>query len=398
MNKYNYNLFRHLYYEYRKETAFGLLLSALVVLSYILSPLIPTQIFQTYISPAQTCSITVLSGVSTWCLARHHRGSRLRKICAWIMGALTLVFIYGYCIRLKGNGTSEVTEGMLSFAGWEMLFGDIIAWLLLAYPSELLRPGWLTWKNALTRLLPVFFIGVIDYFVPWDLRWLLAIVPVVWVCLLFHHVRMYHRYCEQNFSSLEDTDEQWVVRYLVMIFIMGSSYTYLCFSDTPNRLFTQQWLMFFILFYSNDQVIFRSTAWIERVREEDEDAMEQQEAMPSIYAEYRRALEQWMETDKPYLNPDFRLTDLMQVLPMNRTYLSQFINTEYDCTFYQFVTNYRVEEAKRLMSENPELKVQDIADQCGFSSATVFGRIFARETGQTPTEWLAQSNKKIDNK
>lgn len=86
--------------------------------------------------------------------------------------------------------------------------------------------------------------------------------------------------------------------------------------------------------------------------------------------------------------------DLRRVLPMNRTYLSQFIKAEFDCTFYQFVTNYRIEEAKRLMRENPDWKVQQIADLCGFSSATVFGRIFARETGLTPTEWLAQFDNK----
>ena len=46
------------------------------------------------------------------------------------------------------------------------------------------------------------------------------------------------------------------------------------------------------------------------------------------------------------------------------------------------------------MRENPDMKIQQISDQCGFSSPTVFGRIFARETGLTPTEWLA----KFDNK
>lgn len=47
----------------------------------------------------------------------------------------------------------DAAEGIFSFEGWEMLFGDIIAWLFLAYPSELLRSGWLSWKNAITRLL-----------------------------------------------------------------------------------------------------------------------------------------------------------------------------------------------------------------------------------------------------
>lgn len=393
MDEKRYRNLRVFYYEYRSEFAFGLGLLAAVIASYALAPLIPADLFNSLISPVQNTAIITVTLINTWAMMRHNEGIRVRKIYAWIMATLSVVMIVGVCYRWMVNAELEPAEGVFSFEGWELLGGDIIAWLLLAYPSELLRPGWLTWKNALTRLLPVIVIGVIDWFVPWDLRWLLALVPVVWVVLLFRHVRAYRKYCEDNFSSMEQTDEQWVIRYLVMILILGISYTYLCFSEEPTRLFTQQWLLFFVFVYTNDQVIFRSTAWIERVRVENEDTKDDDAAKPSIYAEYRRALEQWMETDKPYLNPDFRLTDLMQVLPMNRTYLSQFINAEYDCTFYQFVTNYRVEEAKRLMSENPQLKMQDVADRCGFSSATVFGRIFARETGQTPTEWLAQPDK-----
>lgn len=104
--------------------------------------------------------------------------------------------------------------------------------------------------------------------------------------------------------------------------------------------------------------------------------------------EYKAALEQWMETEKPYLNPDFRLIDLRGVLPLNRTYLSQLIKNTYGCNFYQFVTNYRIEEAKRLLRENPFMKMQDVAEQSGFSSPTVFTRIFAKETGFLPSEWL----------
>ena len=78
---------------------------------------------------------------------------------------------------------------------------------------------------------------------------------------------------------------------------------------------------------------------------------------------------------------------------MNRTYLSQFIMAEYGCNFYQFVANYRIEEAKRLMRENPGLKIQDIAERSGFSSPVVFSRTFVKETGVTPSEWDAD----IDN-
>ena len=389
-NKYTRFSLRKFLVEYKEEGLFGLGLLACVVVSYGLAPLIPIDIFRSIISPMQNAAIITVTLINTWAMARHSEGIRVRYVYAWIMGVLSLIMIAGVTYRMFVNAELQPADGIFSFEGWEMLGGDLIAWLLLAYPSELLHPGWMTWKNGLKRLLPVVVLGVIDMLTPWDLRWLLVLVPVVWVALLFKHVHDYRRYAEENYGSVEQTDEKWVIRYLVMIFVLGCSYAYLCITEEPNRLFTQQWLIFFILVYTNDQVIFRSKPWIENVEEEEKE----EEAKTEFGAEYREKLEQWMETEKPYLNPEFRLNDLRQVLPLNRTYLSQFIHAEYDCTFYQFVTNYRIEEAKRLMREQPDLRIWEIAEQCGFSSPTVFGRVFARETGQTPTEWLAQYDNK----
>ena len=363
--------------EYKDECLFGLGLLACVVVSYLLAPLIPIDIFRSIISPIQNTAIITVTLISTWAMARHSEGIRVRYVQAWIMAVFSVIIIAGVSYRMFTNPELLPAEGIFAFEGWEMVGGDLLAWLILAYPSELLHPGWLTWKNSLKRLLPVVVLGVIDMMVPWDLRWLLALVPVVWVAMLFRHLHDYRRYAEENYGSVEQTDEKWVIRYLLMVLVLGVSYTYLCFSNEPTRLFTQQWLMLFVTIYTNDQVIFRAKPWIENAEEEEEE--EEEEAKTESGAEYRAKLEQWMETEKPYLNPEFRLNDLRQVLPLNRTYLSQLINAEYGCTFYQFVTNYRIEEAKRLMKEKPDLKMQDIAEQCGFSSPVVFSRIFECE-------------------
>ena len=375
--------------EYKDECLFGLGLLACVVVSYLLAPLIPIDIFRSIISPIQNTAIITVTLISTWAMARHSEGIRVRYVQAWIMAVFSVIIIAGVSYRMFTNPELLPAEGIFAFEGWEMVGGDLLAWLILAYPSELLHPGWLTWKNSLKRLLPVVVLGVIDMMVPWDLRWLLALVPVVWVAMLFRHLHDYRRYAEENYGSVEQTDEKWVIRYLLMVLVLGVSYTYLCFSNEPTRLFTQQWLMLFVIVYTNDRIIFRAKPWIENAEEEEEE--EEEEAKTESGAEYREKLEQWMETEKPYLNPEFRLNDLRQVLPLNRTYLSQLINAEYGCTFYQFVTNYRIEEAKRLMKEKPDLKMQDIAEQCGFSSPVVFSRIFTRETGMTPREWSANN-------
>jgi AraC-like DNA-binding protein len=39
------------------------------------------------------------------------------------------------------------------------------------------------------------------------------------------------------------------------------------------------------------------------------------------------------------------------------------------------------------MVESPDLKLMDIAEQSGFTSASIFSRTFSGITGVTPTEW-----------
>ena len=374
--------------EYKEEYLFGLVLFALVGLSFWLAPLIPHKVFYEIISPVQNTAIITVTLLCTWAMIRHTDGIRVRYVQARIMGTISAIMIAGISYRMSVNAELLPAEGTFSFEGWEMVGGDLLAWLILAYPSELLNPGWLTWKNGLKRLLPVVVLGAIDMLVSWDLRWLLALVPVVWVALLFRHLHYYRRYAEENYGSVEQTDERWIIRYLLMTLILGISYTYICFSNEPTRLFTQEWLMFFVIIYTNDQIIFHSKPWIENAEEEEEE-----EATIEFDADNRAKLEQWMETERPYLNPEFRLLDLRQVLPLNRTYLSQLINAEYGCNFYQFVTNYRIEEAKRLMTEHPEMTMEDVAGLCGFSSARSFYRTFYREMDMTPTEWLEAQSK-----
>ena len=145
----------------------------------------------------------------------------------------------------------------------------------------------------------------------------------------------------------------------------------------------------FVLGYTTDQVLHRPDPW-ERLRST---VVEEEKDEPDpANAAYRATLEAWLEKDKPYLNPDFQLTDLRQVLPMNRSYLSRFINTEYGCSFFQWVNGMRIEEAKRLMTEQPDLKLQEIAARSGFSSYVVFSRVFLRETGIAPSKWINHNN------
>jgi len=358
-------------------------LSVLLLASTFLSRLIPEEFFDCFLNPALSFAFAVVCFFGATLCLKHLENNRIRKTWAIILilwGGWELVMV-----ALFKSASNPFQVGNEIMESGSMLAACVFAWMLLIYPSISIRPGKFNWGRDALFLLPLVVLGVIDYVLPYDLRILIALYPIGLMYVVFKNIRRYREWCEENFSTLDNIDAQWIVRYMVMIVLAGLVFYYLCVSDDPARAFTQQWYLMFVLGYTTDQVLFRPDPW-ERLHSTAVEEEEKEEPDPANAA-YRITLEAWLESEKPYCNPDFQLLDLRQVLPLNRTYLSQFINTEYGCTFYQWVNGLRIEEAKRLMREQPELKIQDIADRCGFSSRRVFSQIFTRETGTTPTEW-----------
>lgn len=94
-----------------------------------------------------------------------------------------------------------------------------------------------------------------------------------------------------------------------------------------------------------------------------------------------------MEHEKPYLNSDLKLVDLAAMLATNRNYISSCINTQRGCSFSQFVNEYRVVHAQKLMRSQPDIKNSEVWMSSGFSTEASFFRTFKAVTGMTPSEW-----------
>lgn len=374
---------------YKSVIRFAAILSACVALSLWLSRYIPEALFNNQLSPILFACTVAVAFSGAWVIFRHTDKLRFRTAWGWTMlvwGVMDSAYLFFYITAPK----QVMDMGAPNLTTLELLIGNILGWVLLLYPTEALRPGWMNRKKALWQLLPMFALVALDYVLPLNLQLVISLYPVFLVSVLFTHVRAYNNRCEENYSNLDDFDVQWIMRYLVMTVLVGLVYMYMCYSHHPTRGFTQLWLTILMFVYSTEQILFRKDPWSMLRQADTEEKPQENVDLPK--QELRKKLEDWMEKEKPYANPDFQLSDLGEVLAMNRTYLSQFIHSEYGCTFYQFVNRYRIEEAKRLRKEHPELKVQEISALCGFSSPAVFSRTFAGITGMTPREWA----RKID--
>ena len=372
-------------FHYKAEIRFAVILTAIVALSIWASHFIPEEYFDSAITPILMSASTAVALCCAWISFRHTEGYRMRRIWGWTLllwGILDGLYVISWLFM----GKPVMNMGAYELTTMELALGNLLGWSLLMFPTEALRPGWLNVRRALYQLLPMFALVALDYFLPVNLRLLVALYPVFLLALLFTHVREYRLWCEDNFSSLEDIDEKSILRYMSLGLLVGLVYFYMCVSHDHARGFTQQWLAIFALAYGTDLVLFRRDPW-EQVMQSIKSETTKEDVQSQPNEEYRRALEEWMEKEKPYRNPNFKLVDLQGVLPMNRTYLSQFIHSEYDCSFYLFVNRYRVEEAKRLMKEDPDIKMADVSLSCGFSSPSVFSRTFTAIAGLSPSEW-----------
>ena len=90
-----------------------------------------------------------------------------------------------------------------------------------------------------------------------------------------------------------------------------------------------------------------------------------------------------------YKNHDLKITHLSEKLHTNRTYISKHINKQYSCTFNDFVNRYRIEDAKRLLTDDSSKNytLNFISEKSGFGSMGTFMRVFRDFEGITPGQF-----------
>lgn len=106
--------------------------------------------------------------------------------------------------------------------------------------------------------------------------------------------------------------------------------------------------------------------------------------------EIARKVEEVMETEKPYLNTDLKVSDLAAMVGISGHKLSQFFSQHKGHTFYDYVNKFRVEEFKRIVKDekNRSLTLSALAEKAGFSSRASFFRHFKNIEGISPGEYL----------
>ncbi len=98
-------------------------------------------------------------------------------------------------------------------------------------------------------------------------------------------------------------------------------------------------------------------------------------------------LEQLMRDKQVFRNPNLKLQDLAQELRLSPHQLSQFLNDNLGKNFTQFINEYRIDEACKLLETDTLLSIEGIGDEVGFNSKSTFFSTFKKVKGLTPSKY-----------
>ncbi len=155
-------------------------------------------------------------------------------------------------------------------------------------------------------------------------------------------------------------------------------------NDTGDHLFAAVGsLLIYLTSFSviRDSGFFRQSALNEQVK------YKTSSLTPDQQNELLNKLRKVMDEEKPFKRSDFSQPELARQLGVSVHVLSQAINDGAGKSFFEWLAEYRVNEAKQLLSAHPNFKVEEIAEQVGYNSKSSFNTAFKKITGTTPSEY-----------
>ena len=97
-------------------------------------------------------------------------------------------------------------------------------------------------------------------------------------------------------------------------------------------------------------------------------------------------INQLLQTPEFIYDQKIKLEQFAQRVAVNSTYLNRYFNQEYGCSFLQYLTSLRIEQAEMLLRDS-NAEIGDICYNTGFNSPSAFHKAFKTRYGCSPSEW-----------
>ena len=310
-------------------------------------------------------------------------------------------FFFG--IRFK-NVNSSILMNMSTYFLCYSLFSSALIMLLDRFYITKRR----VWTHIILWIIFSTFSGVVLFLLPSGIMqkislFALAVWLIAFGVVLARRVIVAYRRAIRIFNETQADDIgayiEWLSRFTYWAVIFGVGCGLLTF--LPDR-YVYIWVLSSIPFYCylfhcyQNYLLFYEQ--VENAFEQDIQSEEElltnsgiepemvSEEVPESYTEFIEKVDNWIKTDG-YVQQGLTIKELSEILHTNRTYLSAYIKTTYKMTFREWITSLRLEYAKNILKEHPEINIQKLAESSGFLSQSNFIKLFSEKEGCTPAKW-----------
>ena len=311
-------------------------------------------------------------------------------------------FFFG--IRFK-NADSAILMNMSTYFLCYSLFSSALIMLLDRFYITKRR----VWTHIILWIIFSTLSGVVLFLLPSGIMqkfslFALAVWLVVFGVVLARRVIIAYRRAIRIFNETQADDIgayiKWlsIFTYWALIFGVGcglltflpDEYVFIwILSSIPFYSYLFYSYQNYLLFYEQVENAFEQDIQSEEellTNSETEHEIVSEKEVPKSYTEFIERVDNWIKTDG-YVQQGLTIKELSEILYTNRTYLSAYIKTTYKMTFREWITSLRLEYAKNILKEHPEINIQKLAESSGFLSQSNFIKLFSEKEGCTPAKW-----------
>ena len=311
-------------------------------------------------------------------------------------------FFFG--IRFK-NADSSILMNMSTYFLCYSLFSSALIMLLDCFYITKRR----VWTHIILWIIFSTLSGVVLFLLPSGIMqkislFALAVWLVVFGVVLARRVIVAYRRAIRIFNETQADDIgayiEWlsIFTYWALIFGVGcglltflpDEYVFIwILSSIPFYSYLFYSYQNYLLFYEQVENAFEQDIQSEEellTNSETEHEIVSEKEVPRSYTEFIERVDNWIKTDG-YVQQGLTIKELSKILYTNRTYLSAYIKTTYKMTFREWITGLRLEYAKNILKEHPEINIQKLAESSGFLSQSNFIKLFSEKEGCTPAKW-----------
>ena len=232
--------------------------------------------------------------------------------------------------------------------------------------------------------------------------------PQVGSTLFFAGMQLYyiirHMYeMRQLYHALDDYFDRdaygmlrWMKMSIILLALMAFFAPVVIFSNgLPLAFYGLFTLCGFFYFVDSFGLYVVSSAAV-HVMEADQNARKEVEAVTKATEQQpvdteedprvKRAVERWIERGG-YLKSGMNMPSVAAEIGIPQYQLSGWLRQQ-NCKYSEWMTDLRVEEAKRVIKSHPDWSNESVAEHCGFSDRTYFQKKFKEKTGMTPADYL----------